>query len=513
MCRWEFKHANVQVGRLLGRGAYGEVRKGTVIRKNGQIVNVAVKTEAVLLKRGVGLCRWEFKHANVQVGRLLGRGAYGEVRKGTVIRKNGQIVNVAVKTLIREIMKEARIMRDLHHINVVNMIGVVLVDHPIYILLEYVSGGALDVYLRRKHARIGRMERFSIMLGVASGMDYIHKANIIHRDLAARNCLYDRTHTVKISDFGLSRPGAQYKMKTAQKMPIKWMAPESILTFTFTRKTDIYTYGVLIYEIFAGIGPYDDMRNSVVKKMIKSDIEKIISAHPEKDLVDDHATQAVSEGKTTATIEIDVACDPKVGPTPSPSNERLKGTAESVLTIDAGVKKEMASITSQDQKSMIVGPVTPAPIVENKTMEDVVGPESEEKKGVITKPKISSKESPQKSGSDVGSPSTATKEGTKAPKTTKEGTTAPKTSKESPSKGDKDKDIAKKVDVPMTTQIDLDSRREKDDFKDVEIRTKPVFGRRSKLGEPFRQSSRQELHGTLSVPSFHRILKEPQKRF
>uniref|UniRef100_A0A7I4YTE0 Tyrosine-protein kinase n=1 Tax=Haemonchus contortus TaxID=6289 RepID=A0A7I4YTE0_HAECO len=483
--------------------------------------------DAVLLKRGVGLCRWEFKHANVQVGRLLGRGAYGEVRKGTVIRKNGQIVNVAVKTLtmtnllsrelIREIMKEARIMRDLHHVNVVNMIGVVLVDHPIYILLEYVSGGALDVYLRRKHARIGRMERFSIMLGVASGMDYIHKANIIHRDLAARNCLYDRTHTVKISDFGLSRPGAQYKMKTAQKMPIKWMAPESILTFTFTRKTDIYTYGVLIYEIFAGIGPYDDMRNSVVKKMIvegkvnefpastpdyvvnyvkeklwckdpdkrpdfsaiKSDIEKIISAHPEKDLVDDRsiATQAVSEGKTTATIEIDVACDPKIGPTPSPSNERLKGTAESVLPVDGGVKKEMISMTSsKDQKSMIVGPVTPVPIVENKTMEEVLGPESEEKKGITTKPKISSKESPQKSGSDVGSPSTATKEGTKAPKTTKD----------SPSKGEKDKDSAKKgraEDVTMTTQIDLDSRREKDDFKDVEIRTKPVFGRRSKLAK------------------------------
>ncbi|KIH51337.1 hypothetical protein ANCDUO_18577 [Ancylostoma duodenale] len=77
--------------------------------------------------------------------------------------------------------------------------------------------------------------------GVAQGMDYIHKANVIHRDLAARNCLYDRSNTVKISDFGLSRPGTSYKMKTAQKMPIKWMAPESITTFTFTQKTDVYT--------------------------------------------------------------------------------------------------------------------------------------------------------------------------------------------------------------------------------------------------------------------------------
>ncbi|KAK5983940.1 Protein kinase domain-containing protein, partial [Trichostrongylus colubriformis] len=119
--------------------------------------HLLVDKDTVLLKRGVGLCRWEFKHANVQVGRLLGKGAYGEVRKGTVIRKSGQIVNVAVKTLtmtnlitrelIREIMKEARIMRDLHHVNVVSIVGVVLIDHPLYILLEYVSG-CFDFYIR-----------------------------------------------------------------------------------------------------------------------------------------------------------------------------------------------------------------------------------------------------------------------------------------------------------------------------------------------------------------------------
>ncbi|KAJ1351915.1 hypothetical protein KIN20_008092 [Parelaphostrongylus tenuis] len=239
---------------------------------------LVIEKETIFLKRGVGLCRWEFRHENVQVGRLLGKGAYGEVRKGTVLRKGGKIVNVAVKTLtmtnmmtrevIREIMKEVRIMRCLHHTNVVGLVGVVLIDHPLYILLEYVSGIALDVYLKRKHAKITKDERLAMTIGVATGMDYIHKANILHRDLAARNCLYDRNNTVKISDFGLSRPGATYKMKTAQKMPIKWMAPESIQTYTFTQKTDVYTFGVLIYEIFAGIGPYDDMKNTIVKKLI-----------------------------------------------------------------------------------------------------------------------------------------------------------------------------------------------------------------------------------------------------
>ncbi|KAE9416605.1 hypothetical protein Angca_005034, partial [Angiostrongylus cantonensis] len=251
-----------------------------------------VEKETIFLKRGVGLCRWEFKHANVQVGRLLGRGAYGEVRKGTVLRKGGRIVNVAVKTLtmtnmltrelIREIMKEVRIMRLFNHANVVGLVGVVLIDHPLYILLEYVSGSALDVYLKRKHGKITKDERLAMMIGVATGMDYIHKANVLHRDLAARNCLYDRTNTVKISDFGLSRPGSSYKMKTAQKMPIKWMAPESIQTFTFTQKTDVYTFGVLIYEICSGIGPYDDMRNTVVKKMIvEGKVNKFPPSTPE----------------------------------------------------------------------------------------------------------------------------------------------------------------------------------------------------------------------------------------
>ncbi|VDM56584.1 unnamed protein product [Angiostrongylus costaricensis] len=262
-----------------------------LLLKNGDFL-VRISEETIFLKRGVGLCRWEFKHENVQVGRLLGRGAYGEVRKGTVVRKGGRIINVAVKT----IMKEVRIMRLFNHANVVGLVGVVLIDHPLYILLEYVSvgircsasGSALDVYLKRKHEKITKDERLAMMIGVATGMDYIHKANVLHRDLAARNCLYDRTNTVKISDFGLSRPGSSYKMKTAQKMPIKWMAPESIQTFTFTQKTDVYTFGVtlclfvLIYEICSGIGPYDDMRNTVVKKMIvEGKVNKFPSSTPE----------------------------------------------------------------------------------------------------------------------------------------------------------------------------------------------------------------------------------------
>ncbi|KAK6017639.1 hypothetical protein OSTOST_16836, partial [Ostertagia ostertagi] len=225
-----------------------------------------------------------------------------------------------------------------------------------------------------------------MMIGIAAGMDYIHKANIIHRDLAARNCLYDRSHTVKISDFGLSRPGTVYKMKSAQKMPIKWMAPESILTFTFTQKTDVYTFGVLTYEIFAAIGPYDDMRNSVVKKMIVegkvnqfpastpdyvvnfvkerlwcrdpdkrpdfssilAELEKLASENAEKtiDVIDDHTSQAMSEGKTTATIEIDVTTEAKAKK-PAKMADSLKSSKKK-KEADTPVSKEAATPVSKE---------------------------------------------------------------------------------------------------------------------------------------------------------------------
>ncbi|CAJ0589943.1 unnamed protein product [Cylicocyclus nassatus] len=424
-----------------------------------------VEKDSVLLKRGVGLCRWEFKHANVQVGRLLGRGAYGEVRKGTVIRKNGQIVIVAVKTLtltsvltrelIREIMKEARTMRDLHHPNVVSMIGVVLVDHPLYILLEYVSGGALDVYLRRKRAKITKSERLSMADNVAQGMEYIHKSNVIHRDLAARNCLYDRNNTVKISDFGLSRNGTTYRMKTAQKMPIKWMAPESITTYTFTQKTDVYTFGVLIYEIFSGTGPYEDLRNSVVKKMIVEGkvnqfpsntpidvvtyvneklwckdpekrpnftsiveaIGKLLVAHSEKTPEEERSKSLVllSEGKTTATVDIEVP---------------------------AGRKKKSAARAMAEKA------------VEKSTSREALKKEAKEETKKTEKAAPAAKEEVKKGSAEK---STA-----KEPKV-------------------KAEDASCYLKPPESaTKVDVDSHHDDKEIN-VEFRTKPVFGRRSKF--------------------------------
>ncbi|ETN83959.1 SH2 domain protein, partial [Necator americanus] len=226
----------------------------------------------ILLQRGVGLCRWEYFHRNVKIVKTVGRGAYGEVKMAELLKRNGRTDTVAVKTLtqkteqaispklIKEILKEARIMRRLRHPNIVSFLGVVLIDHPLYIILEYVEGGALDSYLKKNKSKITNEERLEVALGVAWGMEYLHKMHVLHRDIAARNCLYERKISVsfnhcigciaikklqvKISDFGLSRRGSIYKMKTMQKMPIKYMAPESLSSFLFSQKTDVYSYGV-----------------------------------------------------------------------------------------------------------------------------------------------------------------------------------------------------------------------------------------------------------------------------
>ncbi|PIO56371.1 protein tyrosine kinase, partial [Teladorsagia circumcincta] len=148
------------------------------------------------------------------------------------------------KEKIKEMMQEARLMRELNHPNVVRIYGVALLEHPLYIILEYVPGGALDVYLR-KNKQISQDDRLLMAMGAAWGMEYLHMCNILHRDIAARNCLYDNDKIVKISDFGLSREGTTYRMKTAKRVPLKWMAPETMSNYTFTQKTDVYSYGIM----------------------------------------------------------------------------------------------------------------------------------------------------------------------------------------------------------------------------------------------------------------------------
>ncbi|KAK5983306.1 Protein kinase domain-containing protein, partial [Trichostrongylus colubriformis] len=156
--------------------------------------------------------------------------------------------------------------RILQHRNVVRIYGVAVDEQPLYIILELVKGGALNTFLKENANKVEVKDKMDMCLGAALGVEYLHSNQCMHRDLAARNCLITHDRVVKISDFGLSRLGVHYKLKSAMKLPIKWLAPETITTFTFSLKTDVFSFGVLVYEIFAdGAEPWDGQTNAEVK--------------------------------------------------------------------------------------------------------------------------------------------------------------------------------------------------------------------------------------------------------
>ncbi|KAK6058494.1 hypothetical protein COOONC_03935 [Cooperia oncophora] len=128
------------------------------------------------------------------------------------------------------------------------------------------AGGALNSWLKANAGRVEVLDKTTMCLGAAQGTEYLHYNRCMHRDLAARNCLITQDKVVKISDFGLSRMGTHYQIRTAMRLPIKWLAPETITTFSFSLKTDVFSFGVVVYEIFSdGAEPWEGKTNAEVK--------------------------------------------------------------------------------------------------------------------------------------------------------------------------------------------------------------------------------------------------------
>ncbi|WKX96219.1 hypothetical protein Q1695_012570 [Nippostrongylus brasiliensis] len=232
---------------------------------------VTKSTEAILIAP-IPKQDWEFKHEWIELGKKLGEGAFGGVYAG-ILTLNKQKFEVAVKVnkagditkkIIAEICKEARLMRRYSHPNVVKFYGVAVEHEPVMLVMEMVSGGALDVFLQKNGSNITKKERLLYAVCAARGLDYLHENNCLHRDVAARNCLVNDCE-VKLSDFGLSRElsnrAKKYRMKDMhQRLPIRWLAPEVLTTGTYSKKSDVYSFGILLWEIYHnGQIPYEDM--------------------------------------------------------------------------------------------------------------------------------------------------------------------------------------------------------------------------------------------------------------
>ncbi|KRF82737.1 tyrosine-protein kinase Fer isoform X3 [Drosophila virilis] len=235
---------------------------------------VTVKSGAIL-RRPVCRERWELSNDDVVLLEKIGRGNFGDVYKAK-LKSTKQ--DVAVKTCRmtlpdeqkRKFLQEGRILKQYDHPNIVKLIGICVQKQPIMIVMELVPGGSLLNYLRKNSNALSTRQQMGMCRDAAAGMRYLESKNCIHRDLAARNCLVDFEHSVKISDFGMSREEEEYIVSDGMKqIPVKWTAPEALNFGKYTSLCDVWSYGILMWEIFSkGDTPYSGMSNSRARERI-----------------------------------------------------------------------------------------------------------------------------------------------------------------------------------------------------------------------------------------------------
>uniref|UniRef100_A0A671WFP1 receptor protein-tyrosine kinase n=1 Tax=Sparus aurata TaxID=8175 RepID=A0A671WFP1_SPAAU len=223
----------------------------------------------------------EIDQSAISKQKVIGVGEFGEVFRGTMKTPGRGEVAVAIKTLKpgysekqrQDFLSEASIMGQFSHPNIIRLEGVVTKYKHIMIVTEYMENGALDTYLKDRDGEIPSYQLVGMLRGIAAGMKYLSDMSYVHRDLAARNVLVNSNLECKVSDFGLSRvleDDAEGTYTTrGGKIPIRWTAPEAIAYRKFTSASDVWSFGIVMWEVMAfGERPYWDMSNHEVMKAI-----------------------------------------------------------------------------------------------------------------------------------------------------------------------------------------------------------------------------------------------------
>uniref|UniRef100_A0A3B3I0E5 Fibroblast growth factor receptor n=1 Tax=Oryzias latipes TaxID=8090 RepID=A0A3B3I0E5_ORYLA len=245
--------------------------------------------------------RWEFSRDRLTLGKPLGEGCFGQVVMAEALGidkdKPKEAATVAVKMLkddatekdLSDLVSEMEMMKMMgKHKNIINLLGACTQDGPLYVIVEYASKGNLREYLRARRppgmeysydiARVSDeqltfKDLVSCTYQVARGMEYLASKKCIHRDLAARNVLVTESNVMKIADFGLARDVHNidyYKKTTNGRLPVKWMAPEALFDRVYTHQSDVWSFGVLMWEIFTlGGSPYPGIPVEELFKLLK----------------------------------------------------------------------------------------------------------------------------------------------------------------------------------------------------------------------------------------------------
>uniref|UniRef100_A0A8C2KN23 receptor protein-tyrosine kinase n=1 Tax=Cyprinus carpio TaxID=7962 RepID=A0A8C2KN23_CYPCA len=218
----------------------------------------------------------------ITIERVIGAGEFGEVCSGLLRLPGKREIPVAIKTLKagytekqrRDFLGEASIMGQFEHPNIIHLKGVVTKSKPVMIITEYMENGSLDTFLKKNDGQFTVIQLVGMLRGIASGMRYLSEMGYVHRDLAARNILVNSNLVCKVSDFGLSRvleddPEAAYTTRGG-KIPIRWTAPEAIAYRKFTSASDVWSYGIVMWEVMSyGERPYWEMSNQDVIKAVE----------------------------------------------------------------------------------------------------------------------------------------------------------------------------------------------------------------------------------------------------
>ncbi|XP_077773724.1 ephrin type-A receptor 5 isoform X6 [Podarcis muralis] len=224
----------------------------------------------------------EIEASCISIERVIGAGEFGEVCSGRLKPPGKRELPVAIKTLKvgytekqrRDFLGEASIMGQFDHPNIIHLEGVVTKSKPVMIVTEYMENGSLDTFLKKNDGQFTVIQLVGMLRGIASGMKYLSDMGYVHRDLAARNILINSNLVCKVSDFGLSRileddPEAAYTTRGG-KIPIRWTAPEAIAFRKFTSASDVWSYGIVMWEVVSyGERPYWEMTNQDVIKAVE----------------------------------------------------------------------------------------------------------------------------------------------------------------------------------------------------------------------------------------------------
>ncbi|XP_050055432.1 focal adhesion kinase 1 isoform X3 [Aphis gossypii] len=224
-------------------------------------------------------CNYELHRDQVELGEIIGEGQFGDVHKGachmrSIKNKPGNAVAVAIKTCkpdadmatTDKFLEEAYIMQQFDHPHIIRLIGVCC-SPPVWIVMELAKLGELRAYLQNNQAHLDLATLILYSYQLSTALSYLESKKFVHRDIAARNVLVSSHHCVKLADFGLSRwvQDQSYYKASKGKLPIKWMSPESINFRRFTTASDVWMFGVCMWEILMmGVKPFQGIKNNDV---------------------------------------------------------------------------------------------------------------------------------------------------------------------------------------------------------------------------------------------------------